>query len=135
MTDQELAQQVYADGMNLHVSLRGTFLKALNYPGWRKKYSLLFLSGGRSKSSREVLEASLAPIKDMPPTPELEDWSTLKLLKTLLLGPLVLLFMAPFFVDVFRPYLIWNADPAKLFYALLLGTAIKLDEQKQPSLA
>jgi hypothetical protein len=128
MISSNLQEKIREYAESLHVSQRGAFITASQYPMWKKRLFLFLVISKKGLSSVETLE-QLLEFLDVENEKTLKEKSILsdlkKFIRLLFVAPLKMLFFAPFLPELTQRSLTWRSTPiVKILEATCLGVLI-----------
>jgi hypothetical protein len=126
MISSNLQEKIREYGESLHVSQRGAFISASQYPKWKKKLFIFLLTKGKGVRRCETLQELLDAVHKVDSSTQS---SISKNLKKLLFAPisipLISIFVAPFLADLIKRQITWQSTPMKeIIAATALGALL-----------
>jgi hypothetical protein len=126
MISSDLQEKIREYGESLHVSQRGAFISASQYPKWKKKLFVFLLTKGKGVKSCETFKELLAVVNKENFSKQAGLLSDLREFLFLPISiPLVTLLMAPFFAEIVKRHVTWQSVPVeKIMAAIALGALL-----------
>jgi hypothetical protein len=126
MISSNLQEKIREYGESLHVSRRGAFITASQYPRWKKRLFIFLLTKGKGVQCCETLQELLDIVHKVdPPTQSVTSKNLKKLLFAPISIPLISIFVAPFLADLIKRQITWRSVPMEeIIAATALGALI-----------